>query len=242
VLLDSAIVVPRPRGEKIRRTEIHRDMKDDLPPTGLGTQHKLRCDAGVVVLFGAIVALYFTREILIPFAFALTLTFLLTPVVAFLQRLHIGRVGSALATVLVSIAVVGGIGWIIANQLVDVANQLPLYRQNIHAKIEAFHLPLTGQLGHAAESVKEVVQELTGQSAASPALPPPGRSQTQRNPSTAPVSPIPVQMVEPPTNGWAELRDLGTPGSCASGTNRNSLHLYVFMLLKREDLRNRLCG
>jgi len=37
---------------------------------------------------------------------------------------------SVLTTCLVSIAVAGGIGWIIANQLVDVANQPPLYRQN----------------------------------------------------------------------------------------------------------------
>jgi predicted PurR-regulated permease PerM len=63
---------------------------------------------------GTIAALYFAREILIPFAFALTLTFLLTPVVALLQRLHIGRVVSVLATVVVSVAVAGGISWIIA--------------------------------------------------------------------------------------------------------------------------------
>jgi predicted PurR-regulated permease PerM len=220
---------------------MRRDMKHGFPPAGLGTRPTLRCDTRVVVLFGAIVALYFTREILIPFAFALTLTFLLTPVVAFLQRLHVGRIVSVLATVLVSIAVAGGIGWIIASQLVDVANQLPLYRQNIHAKIEAFHLPATGQLGHAAESVKEVVQELTSPSAASPVLPPPGRNQKQRNALTAPpVSPMPVQMVQPPTNEWAELRDLGTPVLAPLGRTGIVVIFTVFMLLKREDLRNRL--
>jgi predicted PurR-regulated permease PerM len=102
---------------------------------------------GAIVLFVTIAALYFAREILIPFAFALTLTFLLAPVVASLERLRTGRVVAVLTTVLVSIAVTGGIGWIIANQLIDVVNQLPLYRQNIHAKIEAFHIPATGQLG-----------------------------------------------------------------------------------------------
>ena len=143
-------------------------MKHDLPAVALAPRPELRGDAGAIVLFGTVAALYFAREILIPFAFALTLTFLLTPVVALLQRLHIGRVVSVLTTVLVSIAVAGGIGWIIANQLVDVANQLPLYRQNIHAKIEAFHLPATGQLGQAAASVQEIVQELTSPDASSP--------------------------------------------------------------------------
>ena len=106
---------------------------------------KLRGDAGAMVLFGTIAALYFAREILIPFAFALTLTFLLTPVVAFLERLRVGRITSVFTTVLASTALAGGVGWIIANQLVDVANQLPTYQQNIHAKIVAFRLPLTGQ-------------------------------------------------------------------------------------------------
>jgi predicted PurR-regulated permease PerM len=119
---------------------------------------KIRGDTGIVVILGAIAALYFAREILIPLAFALTLSFLLTPAVALLHRLRIGRVMSVVATVLVSMAVAGGIGWLIVNQLVDVANELPLYRQNIHAKIEAFHVPVTGHLGRAAESVQEVVR------------------------------------------------------------------------------------
>ena len=113
-------------------------MKHDLPAAGLAPHATLRGDAGAIVLVGTIAALYFAREILIPFAFALTLTFLLTPVVALLQKLHAGRVVSVLTTVLVSVAVAGGIGWIIANQLVDVANQIPLYRQNIRARIERF--------------------------------------------------------------------------------------------------------
>jgi len=206
-------------------------MKHDLPPAGLAPRPKLRGDTGAIVLLGTIAALYFTREILIPFAFALTLTFLLTPAVALLQRLHTGRVVSVLTTVLVSIAVAGGIGWIIANQLVDVATQLPLYRQNIHAKIKAFHIPVTGQLGRAAESVKEIVRELTGPGAASPASPPRG---------PAPVSPMSVRIVPPLTSGWTELRDLGTPVLAPLGRAGMVIVFTVFMLFKREDLRNRL--
>ena len=215
-------------------------MKHDLPPAGLATRPRLRGDAGAIVLFGTIAALYFTRDILIPFAFALTLAFLLTPVVALLQRLHTGRVVSVLTTVLVSIAVAGGIGWIIATQLVDVASQLPRYRQNIHAKIEAIHIPATGQLGKAAESVKEIARELTSPGAGSPASPPQGQSQKQRNAPPAPISPMPVQMVQPQTSGWTELRDLGTPILAPLGRAGIVVIFTVFMLLKREDLRNRL--
>jgi predicted PurR-regulated permease PerM len=65
-------------------------------------------------------------------------------VVALLETLRTGRFLAVLTTVLVSIAVAGGIGWIIANQLMDVAYQLPLYCQNIHTKIEAFSHPGNG--------------------------------------------------------------------------------------------------
>jgi predicted PurR-regulated permease PerM len=188
---------------------------------------KLRGDAGAIVLFGTIAALYFAREILIPFAFALTLTFLLAPVVAFLERLHTGRVVSVLITVLASMAVAGGIGWIIVNQLVDVANQLPQYQQNIHNKIEAFHLPATGQIGRAAQSVKEIEQELTSPGAA-PKAP------------RAPASPVPVEMVPPPSSGWAQVRDLGVPALAPLGRAGMVLIFTVFMLFQREDLRNRL--
>src|SRR6266849_2817938 len=185
-------------------------MKHDLPPERLAARPKLKGDAGIIVLFGTVAALYFAREILIPFAFALTLTFLLTPAVALLQRLHTGRVVSVLTTVLVSMAVTGGIGWIIANQLIDVANQLPLYRQNIHLKIAAFHIPVTGQLGGAAESVQEIVRELSGPVDPSP-IPLENRQTRNRSIPLPPAPPMPVRVIQPQTNGWTQLRDLGMP-------------------------------
>src|SRR5579872_3006248 len=134
-------------------------MKAALPSSGARASSRLRGELGMVVLIGAVATLYFAREILIPFAFALTLTFLLTPVVALLQRLHTGRLGSVLITALVSITMACTIGWVIANQLVDVANQLPLYRENIQAKIQAFHIPFFCKETQATESVKEVLAE-----------------------------------------------------------------------------------
>jgi predicted PurR-regulated permease PerM len=215
-------------------------MKPDLPPAGPAARPNLRGDAGAIVLFGTIAALYFARAILVPFAFALILTFLLTPVVALLQRLRAGRVLSVLTTVVITIAVIGGIGWIIASQLVDVANQLPLYREHIHAKIEAFHVPVKGQLGHAAESVQEIVRDLTGPETPSPASPALVRNRKQPNAPPAPVSPVPVRMVQAPTSQWGELRDLGMPFLAPIGRAGMVLIFTVFMLLQREDLRNRL--
>jgi predicted PurR-regulated permease PerM len=212
-------------------------IKHDLPPAGLATQRAFRGD-GALVLFAAVAALYFARQILIPFAFALILTFLLAPVVAFLERLHAGRVVSVLTTMLISVAVAGGIGWVIANQLVDVVNQLPQYRENIHAKMEALHLPATGHLGRVAESVKEIVQELA--SPAEVTAPSRGRNQKRSNAPPPPSPPLAVQVVQPPASGWTELRDLGTPILAPLGLAGIVAIFTIFMLFKREDLRNRL--
>ena len=214
-------------------------MKHDRPPAGPSASPRLRGDAGAIVLLGTIAALYFAREILIPLAFALTLTFLLTPVVARLQKLHAGRVVSVITAVVVSVGVAGGISWIIATQLVDVANQIPLYSENIRARVTAFHLPSTGQIGQAAKSVKEIEEVFNPPSAPTPAV---AKGRNENKPSVPPaaVPPTPVRIVQPSASGWAELRNLGTPVLAPLGRAGMILIFTVFMLLKREDLRNRL--
>jgi predicted PurR-regulated permease PerM len=213
-------------------------MKLDRSAAGPAAPPRLRGDAGAIVLLGTIAALYFAREILIPLAFALTLTFLLTPVVARLQKLHAGRVLSVLTAVVVSVGVAGGISWIIATQLVDVANQIPQYSENIRARITAFHLPSTGQIGQAAKSVQEIEEVFNPPSAPSPALQ--GRKQNKPNAAPPAVPPTPVRIVQPSASGWTEFRDLGTPVLAPLGRAGMVLIFTVFMLLKREDLRNRL--
>jgi predicted PurR-regulated permease PerM len=215
-------------------------VKPGLPAGGLATRPELRGAARAVVLFGTVAALYFAREILIPFAFALTLTFLLTPAVTLLQRLHTGRVVSVLTTLLVSIALAASMGWVIAGQLVDVANQLPLYRQNIRAKIDAFHLPVSGQIGQASASVKEIVGELSDPAGTSQTSAQHGQNPKQPKTPPSPQSPVPVRMVPSPTSGWTSFRDLGGPILAPIGRAGIVFIFTVFMLMKREDLRNRL--
>src|ERR1035441_2553034 len=83
-----------------------------------------------------ILILYFARAVLIPLALALTLNFLLAPMVTWLQRLRMSRVLAVAVVMLVSAAVVGEMGWVVSGQLLQVASNLPKYRQNIRNKIE----------------------------------------------------------------------------------------------------------
>jgi len=194
----------------------------------------------MVMLFGTIAALYFAREILIPLAFALILTFVLTPVVALLQRSRIGRVPSVVVTVLVTMAAAGCVGWIIAIQLVDVAKELPRYRQNIHAKVEALRIPTTGPLGLAANSLKEIASELSNPVVTSPDPGPPVQNRKQRTAPITPELPLRVQIVRQPADGLDYLRDLAQPVLRPLGLTGLVLIFTVFMLIKRFDLRHRL--
>jgi predicted PurR-regulated permease PerM len=194
----------------------------------------------MVTLFGTIAVLYFAREILIPLAFALILTFVLTPVVALLERSRIGRVPSVAVTVLVTIAAAGCIAGIIAIQLVNAAQELPRYRQNIQAKMAALRIPTTGPFGLAANSVKEIAREFSSPGAPSPEPVPPAQNRKQRTAPSAPGIPLPVQIVQPPANELEYVRDLVQPVLRPLALTGLVLVFTVFMLIKRHDLRHRL--
>jgi predicted PurR-regulated permease PerM len=193
----------------------------------------------VAILIAVIAVLYVAREIFIPLAFAITLTLILTPAVARLQKIHLGRVPSVFLAMAVSIALAGGIGWVIFNQLVDVANQLPSYQENIHNKIQSMRAPSRNALGRAADTVKDLGKQLA--SVQAPATPPvhteaSGRRSTQNQAS----HPLPVQVVAEPADELTYLRDLTKPFLAPLGKFGMVLIFTVFLLIEQDDLRNRL--
>jgi len=194
----------------------------------------------VVLVLAIVAALYFARQILITLAFALTLTFLLTPAVTFLEKLRLGRVLPVILTVMVSMAAAGWITWIIASQLVDVASQLPTYRQNIHTKIEALRHGKKGPLGRAADSAQDIGRELSGPDTPAIGPTPSAQNPQQRNVSRTSKLPVPVQIVPARTSGLADLPELVKPFLAPLGRAGMVFIFTLFMLVKREDLRNRL--
>src|SRR5271156_2167678 len=114
----------------------------------------------VVVAVAAIAALYFARIVLIPFALALLFTFILTPVVRILERVHLRRIPSTLLVVLLSVAACGAVGWMVAKQLSEVANQLPAYKSNIKARLGSLHWPTNQSLDSASQTITEISKDL----------------------------------------------------------------------------------
>ena len=138
-----------------------------------------------------IVGLYFGRQVLIPLALALVLAFLLTPVVSWLEKCRLARVPSVLAVLLLAFALVGSVGWIVTGQLMNIVDQFPSYKSNIHDKIQALRVPNGTRLKNATNTVTELSNELSAASE-SAADKKPGR--------TSGVRPVPVQGSQPPSS------------------------------------------
>ena len=179
------------------------------------------------ILIAVISVLYLARAVLIPLAFAITLALILTPAVAWLQRIRLGRAPAVALVMVVTIAAAGGIGLVIFNQLVGVANELPKYQQNIHNKLKAMRTPGKGAFGRAAASVKELGKELTN-------------AETPATASVRGARPLPVQIVGEPANELEYVRDVVTPFLAPLGVFGIVLIFSIFLLIKQEDLRNRL--
>jgi predicted PurR-regulated permease PerM len=189
----------------------------------------------VVVAVVAIVTLYFARIVLIPFALALLFTFILTPVVKLLERIHFGRIPSAILVVLLSVGACGAVGWTVAKQFSQVVNQLPDYKANIRTKLTSLHWKSPHALDNASQTMTEISKDLatapTGQRSGDATLTHP----TLMRPTPEP-KPVPVEVVKSPALPLESMQNVLE--LLASGLI--VLVFTIFMLIRREDLRNRL--
>ena len=171
-----------------------------------------------------VAVLYLGQEVLIPFALALLLTFLLAPAVQRLQQLRLPRVPSVIITVLSSFTLIGVIVWILVTQTLGLAASLPIYKDNIQTKIRAM-----GQNhGLGLEKITVTIQELTKE--VSKLLP----SKLDERKL------LPVEVVKPPDNIFQIISTALVPLVKPLGKAAVVIIFVVFMLLKREDLKDRL--
>ena len=187
------------------------------------------------IFLAVIVVLYFARDVLIPLAFAIILSLVLSPAVGSLQRLRIRRFPATLLVMVVSVSIGCGVGYVISNQLLQVAGDLPGYRQNIDNKIKALRTPGKGVLGRAAQNVKEIGKEL-----ATPADAPTEAVARTRAGQIAAANPLAVRVVEAPGNELLYVRDVAQPFLGPLAKLGIVLIFTVFLLVEETDLRNRI--
>lgn len=179
----------------------------------------------LVMLVSIVAALYFARQVVIPFALAVLFAFLLAPLARRLEMLRLGRGPAAIVSVLAAIAVVGGVGWVAVNQAVSLAVKLPEYKENIARKVREVREAPTGDFGKAAEALKEL-ESATGGAGAAQA-------------PEKPAAPAPSQ-VDVPDTPLEIVATLGVPFAYLALGSLAIVIITTLMLVQRLDLRDRV--
>ena len=177
--------------------------------------------AGCVLVVGV---LYWAQAVLVPFALAILLTFVLAPPITRLER-WIGRVPAVVLGVTLVFTLLGVASWGLTRQMQHLAAALPGYRANIQAKIADVR---GAGKGGTVEKLQETLEDLKGDLGAS-------------TPAAGPAA-RPVVVAPETAAGFASGFGWLTPIVGPLGTASLVVALVMFMLLERRDLRDRLIG
>jgi len=111
-------------------------------------------------LIGTIVvaALYLTRELLVPVALAVLLSFALSPLVRGLQRLRLPRPIAVLGAVSVAMAIAFSLAAMVMIEVNQLANDLPRYQTTLGEKIHNLRdrVASVGILRNASSLLKDL--------------------------------------------------------------------------------------
>ncbi|RZL18410.1 MAG: AI-2E family transporter, partial [Sphingomonas sp.] len=178
-----------------------------------------------------IAALYFGQEVLIPITLAVMLSFVLSPVVNFLQRFRLSRAPAVILTVLAALGVLGLAGTLIGSQAASLTANAPQYAKTIEAKVE-------GVRGFALTRMASVTKAFGGSR--------PGNAQgaaptlnSGAATATGQRRPIPVEVVQESTSPFTIAKTIVEPILGPLETTIIVLIVAIFVLMQKEDLRDR---
>ena len=204
-------------------------------PAGTPTSPLGILAVGVIV----IAALYFAREIFVPLALAILLSFALGPLVALLRRWYLGGVLSVIAAVLFAFLVIFGVVALIGGQVTHLAENLPQYQSNITNKIHSLRSSTaeSGIVGRASGMLKDLSNEITRATPPTDSKAPSAASVAPRGAQQQP--PIPVEIHQPDATALQIIQAIIGPLIQPLATTGIVIIFVVFFLLQREDLRDR---
>lgn len=185
--------------------------------------------AVTVLILAVSSILYLGREIFVPFALGILLSFILAPIVIKLQRHRIPRIFAISGAILVATVVILGLGFLIATQVTGLVGEIPSYRVTVEQKLrslsESAQSQGNGPFSRAAVALEEMAADI--QKLAAPA----------EGDANAP-KPIPVT-VENSGSLFETISAVALPLLSPIATFGVVIIFAIFILLQREDLRNR---
>jgi predicted PurR-regulated permease PerM len=180
--------------------------------------------------------LYFGREVLVPVALALLMSFALAPPVRMLQRWRVRQTLAVIVVVLAAFTAIFGLTALMVSQVNQLAGELPRYQTTLRDKIQSLRgaAASTGTLERASEVLQNLSNELDKPGVGRPATGLP----TDLAASAA--KPIPVEVKQPDPGALQTLVALITPLIHPLATTGIVVIFVVFILMQKQDLRNRL--
>jgi predicted PurR-regulated permease PerM len=208
----------------------------------VGTSAPMRPASALTTLaIGMIVvaALYIAREIFVPLAVAILLSFALGPLVQLLRRLRFGRIPSIIAAVVLAFLVIFGVGALIGEQLAQLAGNLPGYQVNIVEKIHTLRSSAInkGLVGRASIMLQDLGAEITKAPPPAAGKPPVAAAAAPHEPQ--PQKPLPVEMHQPDPTTFQIVESVIGPLLQPLATAGIVIVFVIFFLVQREDLRDR---
>jgi predicted PurR-regulated permease PerM len=193
---------------------------------------------GLLIAAIVITGLYVGREVLLPLALAILLSFVLTPALLLLRRLKIPRLLGVAIVVACAFVFIFALGWLMSQQATQLAEDLPRYQHILVDKIAALRKSVAASpvFDKAADAMKRLERELTNPDvnpAAGTALNPAAEDREEAD------KPIPVEVREPepkPFELYQRIAGTLLPPLATAGI---IILFVIFILLQREDLRDR---
>jgi predicted PurR-regulated permease PerM len=203
-------------------------------------------DSSLVTGILVLAVLYFARDVFVPFALAGLLAFLLAPLATRLERWKFRKTPAALLVILLCVVGLGSLGWAVLGQVYGLAVELPQYQQNVTDKVGALHLNSAGKLSSTVEMLTNVSKQIASGGTVSPVpvLPiAPRQKASNRTLSAIPALksnvPVTVRIEEPDESVMTMAGRTIVPLIHPLTTIFIVVIFLIFMLLGREDLRDR---
>ena len=195
----------------------------DLTPLPSHAGSAARITIGqLTAVVGVAAVLFVAQDVFVPLAIAMLITFALSPLVTALRRRGLPLLWSVLIVVAFAFSLIAVFSFMVASQLAQLAQNLPIFQSNIIHKVEG--LKATGGENGLASRLFDMITAISTEIGA--ALP------------SGEEKPLPVEVVQS-SNALAFLENLVLPLVSPIATIGLVIVVVIFMLLEREDLRDR---
>lgn len=167
--------------------------------------------------------LYVAKDVFLPLALAMLVAFALSPLVTRLRRMGLPSTASVVAAVMLAFTLLGVFSLVVISQLSQLAGELPAYQTNILQKLgELGAMGDGGELSRLSRMISEISAQLTA------ALSPAEGSGTVTE----------VRVIER-SSPFGTIERVLLPLFGPVAMTGLVIVLVIFMLMQREDLRDR---